>query len=209
MRERDETAGGSETAPEHLLLPGRVLVASDGDSFVDLRVSSPPAEGVLTARARRGALSAGRALHARTWDGSRAWRLGLTVESVSEAPDGDLVVARVGTVAIGADERTELRTPFVTGGTVRSVGAAELAATPIEVRDIAICGVSFSCTRRHIPGEALELEIEHPSGGVLRCRVAVARWDEAPGGRSLTAARITGISELHERRLANMLARGA
>ena len=80
MRERDETAGGSETAPEHLLLPGRVLVASDGDSFVDLRVSSPPAEGVLTARARRGALSAGRALHARTWDGSRAWRLGLTVE---------------------------------------------------------------------------------------------------------------------------------
>ena len=106
MRERDETAGGSGTAPEHLLLPGRVLVASDGDSFVDLRVSSPPAEGVLTARARRGALSAGRALHARTWDGSRAWRLGLTVESVSEAPDGDLVVARVGTVAIGADERT-------------------------------------------------------------------------------------------------------
>ena len=119
------------------------------------------------------------------------------------------MVARVGTVAIGADERTELRTPFVTGGTVRSVGAAELTATPIEVRDIAICGVSFSCTRRHIPGEALELRDRHPSGGVLRCRVAVARWDEAPGGRSLTAARITGISELHERRLANLLARGA
>ena len=86
MRERDETAGGSETAPEHLLLPGRVLVASDGDSFVDLRVSSPPAEGVLTARARRGALSAGRALHARTWDGSRAWRLGLTVDPSRRPP---------------------------------------------------------------------------------------------------------------------------